>query len=103
MNIGVNLLHSCLNLRTHPSLDSAIVVCLKNNETEGAAITHMELFEIRDGWAWVLVRESVPNVSTNDDSDGEECSFKVVNEYQGHVKVLDDAGRPNIWYAVTAY
>lgn len=102
INIGVNILRSCLNLRAYPSVDSTIVTCLKNNEMTHGIFTHIELLEIRDGWARILARESVSNLDENN-PDGTECSFKVVKEHQGYVKVLDDKGRPNIWYAVTAY
>jgi len=102
MNIGVNLVDSCLNLRVYPSLDSTIVTCLLNNEMNHNTLTHIDLLEIRDDWARVLVREFVSSIDVNN-PDGTECSFQVVKEFIGYVKVLDDKGRPNIWYAVSAY
>ena len=101
INIGINLLNSCLNLRSFPSTDSTIITCLKNNESNGRKITHIELLEIRNGWARAIARESVFNGAEN--SDDEECSYKVVNEYMGYFKVMIDNGRPNIWYTVSAY
>jgi hypothetical protein len=57
--------------------------------------------EIRNGWAWAIARESIFNGAKN--SDAEECSFKVLNEYEGYFKVMVDNGRPNIWYTVSSY
>lgn len=101
INIGINLINSCLNLRSFPSTDSTIITCLKNNESNGRKITHIELLEIRNGWARAIARESVFNGAENSNAEG--CSFKVVNEYEGYFKVMVDNGRPNIWYTVSSY
>jgi len=98
--IGVNVPNSCLNLRTQPTLDSPILKCLTNNEANTGILTHLEILQVRNGWAHVLVNESD---YIGDGSDGTECSYKIVNQYEGYVKVLADNGRPNIWYAVSAY
>lgn len=104
INIGVNLLHSCLNLRTEPSLDGKIVTCLKNNMTTKTEdpITHLEVLYVTGNWALVMAREYVYDAA-NDDA-GEGCAFKVIKEYRGYVKIIDEkTGRPNIWYAVSSY
>lgn len=103
VNIGVNLLNSCLYLRTEPSIQSDKITCLNNNNRfdETGRITHMEIIYIQDDWARVIAREYVYDLEKDELGDG--CAFKVVNEYTGFVKAVDDNGRPNIWYAMSGY
>jgi hypothetical protein len=102
INIGVNLLHGCLNLRVEPSLKGKVITCIKANSQETYNNhTHIEMLNSNsNGWAEVLVRDYVLE-KTDEEEIG--CNFKVVKEYKGFLKILDEKGRPNIWYAVSAY
>lgn len=98
VNIGVNLKSSCLNLRTKPSLDGEIITCLMSNERESYRGQHMhlEILWFSDDWAFVIARKY--EYEPKYDESGEGCSFKVILEYRGYVKAIDDKGRPNIWF-----
>jgi hypothetical protein len=102
-NIGVNLINSCLNLRTKPNTEGEIITCLLSNDpSNGYRNIHIEiLWFSTKGWAYVIAREYVYNEKYDD--SGEGCSFDVVKEYRGYVKVVDNDGRPNIWYSYGQY
>lgn len=96
IKIGVNLLESCLNLRTEPNIHSKIITCIKSE-----ASTRIELLSIENGWANVLVRYFTGESNNGDNPDG--CPSTLTKEYNGYVKVMDSRGRPNIWYALSSY
>lgn len=99
-NVGVNFSYDCLKLMSEPNTSSAVVSCLKcNNRADFGKITHIEILSVSNGWANVIAREYKRMDFDGVSDDGNGCNFKVENEYLGYIKVLDDFGRPNMWYA----
>lgn len=103
INMGVNLLASCLNLRDQPSTEGKIITCLQNNldDKPNFATTHLVIQEVIDGWARVMARIYIFDGNEADNPDS--CAATVIKEYYGYVKVIGKNGIPNIWYATNAY
>jgi hypothetical protein len=103
VNVGVNLYNSCLNLRNEPNTSGEIIACLKNNlgEDPQHTTTHLQIQEVKDGWAYVIARILIYDTEKADHPD--ECATLVVREYQGYVKIIGKNGIPNIWYATSSY
>jgi hypothetical protein len=103
INIGVNIYNSCLYLRKEPNINGKIVTCIQNNleNPSHVGITHLEIQSVVDGWADVIVRDF--GITGDEYENPDNCPSSVINEFRGFVKVMDDNGRPNIWYALSAY
>jgi len=103
VNMGVNLINSCLNLRSEPSIESKIIACLPNNlqKNSNHTTTHLEIQFVINGWAYLIARTCIFDGDDTDNPDG--CAITVIKEYVGYVKVIGDGGRPNLWYGLSGY
>jgi hypothetical protein len=103
INMGVNLLKSCLYLRDEPNVDGKIITCIQNNlhDDPKHTTTHLEIQKVVNGWAQVKVRIYV--YDEEKDPQPDECAITLIKEYLGYVKVIGNKGIPNIWYAISAY
>ncbi|MEL7222025.1 MAG: hypothetical protein AAGJ93_11950 [Bacteroidota bacterium] len=99
--IGVNLEKSCLRLREQASLDSEIITCIPGNDWNEEIVNHLEILSFNENWAKVKVTTLVYSSAADDSADG--CGHVPVKEETGWVLAIDDAGYPNIWYAVSSY
>lgn len=101
--MGINLLSSCLYLRSEPSKEGKIITCLTNNlrQESNPGNTHIEIQNVNDGWAHIIARIYIFDGNDNDNPDG--CPSTVIKEYSGFVKIIGKNGIPNIWYATTSY
>lgn len=103
INMGVNLLKSCLHLRDEPSINGKILTCLQNNLQNDPkhTTTHLEIKNVKNGWAQITTRIFV--YDEDKDPQPDECAITLIKEYVGYVKVIGNNGIPNIWYALSAY
>lgn len=95
LNFGVNLINSCLNLRSEGSTKGEIITCIKSNKDE-MEYSQIDVIEERKGWAYVKYRK----LTWYDDPGGYVggCNYKIVRESYGWLKAIDDNGHPNIWF-----
>ena len=49
-------------------------------------LTHLQIQEVKDGWAYVIARILIYDKEKADHPD--ECATLVVREYQGYVKII---------------
>ena len=99
-SIGVNLTKNCLNLREHPSVDAAHIICMLSNDWEQNFVVRLKVLEIKGNWAMLEYVEVHPSKDYPNDGD---CYSINKNEKKGWAKALADDGYPNIWFAVTSY
>lgn len=97
IGIGVNLIRTCLNLRSGPSIDSSVIYCINGNEDSQGGTTHLKILDNSGNWAKV-------EVTTRVFQDGDvDCPSRIIRRITGWVKAIADNGFPNIWYAVSSY
>lgn len=97
VNVGINLVKSCLNLRTSPSVDSAKIACIPAELNQPTEDVRIKILKQSNDWAYVLVEAYVFQ-------DGDvDCPSKLAISMKGWVKAIADNGFPNLWYAVSSY
>ena len=99
--LGVNLAKSCLNLRADPSISGRKILCAMGNDWHKKYETLIKLVRIKGDWAHVVYSELHPakDYPTND----EDCYSVVKNKQTGWLKLVDEKGFPNVWFAVSSY
>jgi hypothetical protein len=97
-SLGVNLFKSCLNVRTEPSTNGKVVRCISRNIND-IKFHRISIEYHKEAWAFITVNEYA-----SDSGDvGEGCQYKLLNEFRGWAKLIDDKGYPNLWFSVTNY
>ena len=94
-NIGLNLHKSCINLRLGPSINNEIITCLKSNDWRNMKHTHMKIIERNGDWAKI---EAITYIWAD-----YNCDYEEFKKFNGWIKVIDEHGKPNIWYSITSY
>jgi hypothetical protein len=101
--IGVNLVASCLNIRTGPSIRFPVITCVHGNDINSQGESHMTIIESKGPWAKVeVITERIDNSITEEVEDG-PCPSILVKRNIGWLRAVDKNGFPNIWYSISGY
>ena len=103
VNIGVNLIKSCLNLRKAPSVQADKITCILSNDWQNVNLeyTHLKILKKKGKWVQVIATTYIPDEIHDEVGDG--CVPKVLKTHSGWLRAIDDTGYPNIWYSFTTY